>query len=179
MFFKDTTVAIDQSIQQSMYQGLTSEADGIDLRIEMNWILYGNTFKKPLGHWVVVRSFDVASQSKYFNRYSREGVLGPAHNFTDIMVRARRVPTHKTANEMMVLKPVDIVNDGFTYYFEWTVPIIAGSQIYELDVKDNATKPLTYNFVEKYDVVKVLPYRLENGNVQYIAAITESDNITY
>ena len=179
MFFKDVTVAIDQSIQQSMYQGLTSEADGIDLRIETNWILYGNTFKKPLGHWVVVRVFDTSSQSKYFNKYSREGILGPSHNFTDYLVRSRRVSTHKTANEMDVLKPVDIVQDGFTYYFEWTVPVNAGSQIYEIDAKDHATKPLTYKFVEKFDIVKTLPYRLENGNVQYIAAIAESDNITY
>lgn len=179
MFFKDETVAIDQAIQSSMYPGMESEADGIDLRIEMNRILYGSTFKRPLGHWVVVRVFDTSSKSKYFNVYSREGILGPAHNYTDHLVRARRVSTRKSANEMDVLKPNDLVNDGFTYYFEWTVPVNAGSQIYELDVKDHTHKPVTYKLVEKLDVVKTLPYRLENGNVQYIAAIAESDNVTY
>jgi hypothetical protein len=179
MFFKDITTSIDQSIQSSMYPGMESEADGIDLRIEMNRILYGSTFKKPLGHWVVVRVYDVSSRSKYFNQYSREGILGPAHKYTDYLVRSRRVSTHKTANELDIIKPNDVVDDGFTYYFEWTVPVNAGSQIYEIDAKDHAVKPTTYKLLEKYDVVKTLPYRLENGNVQYISAITESDNVTY
>jgi len=177
-FFKDITTEIDSNIRNTYYPGLDSEADGIDLRIEMNRILYGSEFKKPLGHWVVVRVFDTSSQSKYFNTYSKEGILGPAHNFKDYLVRARRVPTSK-GNELEVLKSVDIVNDGFIYYFEWTVPINAGGQIYEIDTKNHATKPTTYIFTEKYDVVKTLPYRLENGNIQYISAITESENVTY
>ena len=176
--FKDTTVGVDAGIQKTFYPGMASEADGIDLRIEMNRILYGSTFKRPLGHWVVVRVYDVTSQSKYFNKYSREGILGPAHDFTDYLVRSRRVQRSK-GNEMDVLKANDIVDDGYIYYFEWTVPVNAGSQIYEIDAKDHAIKPLTYKLMEKHDVVKTLPYRLENGNIQFISAIVESDNITY
>jgi len=176
--FKDTTIGVDTAIQKTFYPGMESEADGIDLRIEMNRILYGSEFKRPLGHWVVVRVFDPASKSKYFNVYSREGILGPSHDYIDFLVRSRRVPTSK-GNQIDILKAADIVGDGFVYYLEWTIPVNAGSQIYEIDAKDHKYKPTTYKLIEKYNVVKILPYRLENGNVQYISAVVESDNITY
>jgi hypothetical protein len=47
-FFKDTTTDVDSQIQNSYYPGLASEADGIDLRIELNRILYGSTFKAQI-----------------------------------------------------------------------------------------------------------------------------------
>jgi hypothetical protein len=54
-----------------------------------------------------------------------------------------------------------------------------GDQIYELDVVDHTRVPDQYNFTEKYDVKRLHPYRLENGNVQYFAALSEFNNITY
>ena len=44
-FFLDPTSLTDEDIQNSYYPGLESEADGIDLRIEMNRILYGSILK--------------------------------------------------------------------------------------------------------------------------------------
>lgn len=179
MEFFDTTVSTDNAIQNTYYPGLSSEADGIDLRIEMNRMLYGTTFKKPLGHWVIVRVFDSSSRSKYFNPYTKEGVGGPSHDFVDILVRARRAPVRMARNSTDESKAADITQHTYEYYFEYDVPVRDGDQIFELDVLDHTNKPTSYNLVEKYDVSRVHPYRLENGNVQYMKAISRYNGITY
>ena len=178
-FFKDPTTEIDQDIQQIYYPGLQSEADGIDLRIEMDRILNGYGLKKPLGHWVVLRVFNPNAHSSYFNKYTKEGVMGPSREYVDVLLRSRRVPHRFTGNSLDNEKVGEISDLGYKYYFEWFVEVKPGDQIYEIDAKDHKLKPTTYKFTEKYDIKQVHPYRLENGNVQYIAAISEFNNISY
>ena len=178
-FFDDKTRHVDDELQSRLYPGLESEADGIDLRIEMNRILYGSTFKRPLGHWVIVRVFDGSSQSKYWNKYSKEGIMGPSHDYVDYLVRCRRVPVRLSRSSMDETKTADINLHKFVYYFEWDVPVRDGDQVYELDINDHTNKPTEYNFTEKFDVSRIHPYRLENGNVQYIAAACNLNNIVY
>ncbi len=178
-FFKDTTVATDNAIQHTYYSGLSSEADGIDLRIEMNRLLYGTTFKKPKGHWVIVRHFSKTDHSKYYNKYTKEGILGPARNYTDTLVRTKREPTRLSSNSLDDVKAGIITQHQYEYYLEHTVDIKDGDQIYELSVLDHASKPSSYTFTEKYDVSRVHPYRLENGNVQYYKLVCDYNNITY
>lgn len=167
----------DEFIRESLYQ-TTSEADGIDLRIELNWLLHGNGVQKPKGHWVVVRHFDRSERSKYFNRHSKEGVGGPPHPYTDYLVRTRRMPYPRT-DTIDSLKVGDIFGDKFIYWFEYTVSIHAGDQVFELDVTDHKYQPTSYEFDEKYEIKRLHPYRLENGNVQYYAALCELDHIEY
>jgi len=178
-FFKDRTTKVDDQIQSTFYPGMDSDADGIDLRIELNRILYGSYGKHPLGHWVIVRVFDRDNRSDYFNNYTKEGIMGPAHPYKDYLVKVRRVASRLTRNSTDELKPADIAGDKFSYYLEWTVPIKAGDQIFELNVKDHTNKPEDYKFVYKYDVSRIQEYRLENGNVQYIEAIGTYSAITY
>lgn len=169
----------DAYIRSTVYPGLANtEAEGIDLRIEMNYILYGNSFRKPLGHWVVLRHFNRAAHSDYWNNVSKEGINGPAHPYTDYLIRSRRIPYPRNDTEN-ASKAGDIFSDKLVYYFEYNVNISMGDQIYELDVTDHKNQPTTYNFTEKYDVKRLHPYRLENGNVQYFAALGEYNNITY
>jgi hypothetical protein len=171
--------SIDEAIRSTVYPGLANtEAEGIDLRLEMTYILYGNAFKKPLGHWVVLRHFDRSQHSNYWNPISKEGVNGPAHPYTDVLLRTRRIPYPRNDTEN-VSKAGDIFSDKLVYYFEYDVSISMGDQIYELDVVDHTRVPDQYNFTEKYDVKRLHPYRLENGNVQYFAALSEFNNITY
>ena len=178
-FFTDNTSATDSQLQDTLYPDLLSEADGIDLRIEMNRILYGSTFKKPLGHWVIVRVFDTSTRSKYFNRYSKEGIMGPAHDYVDHLVRTRRVPDSFGRSNIDEEKIAAMVDNKYIYYLEYDVPIRDGDQIYELDILDHTTIPTTYNFAGKYDVDRMHPYRLENGNVQYLSVVCKYNNITY
>jgi len=178
-FFKDTTVSTDNAIQDTYYPGLVSDADGIDLRIEMNRILYGTTFKKPLGHWVIARVFAGDEKSKYFNEFSKEGVGGPSHPYTDYLIRARRAPSRLTRSSIDGIKAGEITGHKFSYYLEYDVPLRDGDQIFELNVLDHTNKPTSYTFVEKYDIDRVHPYRLENGNVQYLQVVCKYNNVTY
>lgn len=167
----------DQFLRSSLYSGLPTEADGIDLRIEMNRILYGGPASKALGHWVILRSYNRLETTPYFNPTTKEGVGGPQHTFTDTLVRTRMVKGNGATD--VAFKAGDITFDQYTYYFEYTVSVKTGDQIYELDITDHTFKPTKYSFVSKYDIKRVNPYRLENGNVQYFAAIAEFSNITY
>ncbi len=175
--YSDQVISVNAFIRESMYSS-ASEADGIDLRIEMNWLLYGDGVNKPKGHWVIVRHFDRTLQSKYWNKFSKEGVGGPPHPFTDILVRSRRMP-YPRSDTSDYNKSAVIFSDKFIYWFEYTVEIHAGDQVFELDTKDHKVQPVTYNFDEKYDIKRLHPYRLENGNVQYYAALCELDHIDY
>jgi len=175
--FTDQVITTNEFIRESMYS-TTSEADGIDLRVEMNWLLYGDGVNKPKGHWVVVRHFNRTEKSKYWNKFSKEGVGGPAHPYTDYLVRSRRMPYPMTDTSDYT-KVGDIFSDKFIYWIEYTVNIHAGDQIFELNVVDHKVEPTSYKFDEKYNVKRLHPYRLENGNVQYYAALCELDHIDY
>lgn len=178
-FFIDPTHVTDEDIQSTYYPGMISEADGIDLRIEMNRILYGTVFKKPLGHWVIARVFDGSTKSKYFNEYSKEGIMGPSHDFKDYLVKARRVPSRLSRSKLEDEKSGELTQHRLSYYFEWTVPLRDGDQIFEIQNYDSITKPTEIILTEKYDIDRVYPFRLENGKVQYIQAVCKYNMITY
>ncbi len=156
----------------------TGLPDGVDLRSEIRTILYGSAVKNPLGHWVIVRNFDRTNTSEYWNKYSKEGVGGPAHPYTDVLLRTRRIPAPRNDTEFNA-KVGNIFSDQFVYYFEYNTTVQLADQIYELDVADHTNTPTSYNFTEKYDIRRVHPYRENNGNVQYYAVISEYSNITY
>lgn len=178
-WFRGQAATTDTFIKDTVYPGLPSDADGIDLRIEMNHILYGNSFRKPLGHWVNLRIFDRTRRSKYWNPISKEAINGPGLEYEDVLVRTRRVPYFRVLDMEENIKSATL-NEFYTlYYFEWNVPIKVGDQIYNIDVDDHTNKPTDYNFVDKQDIIRVHPYRLENGNVQYLVAYCELQHITY
>jgi len=174
----NTIAAIDNIIQNKYYPGLSSDADGIDLKIELNRILFGSDYKHPLGHWVVVRTFDDTERSKYFNNYSKEGIMGPPKVYTDYLLLSRRVPVRFQRTTTDTEKVANIVNDAFVYYFEHPVNIKAGSQIYEIDKPESIYRPENYKYTDKFEVVKIQDFRLENGRTQYHAAVCENTPIT-
>ena len=174
-FFKPVDVqGIDSYINNTFYQGLSSQGEGIDLRIEMNHILYGNAQRKPKGHWVILRSYDLCSPSQFYNKQTKEGVGGPAYNYTDTILRTRRVPKGLGVDP---LKAGNALDDAYIYYFEYNVNIKRGDHIIELFWNDHSIKPTITNDImtERYRVVSVHPYRLENGNVQYHSVNAEID----
>jgi len=180
-FFIDQTSLTDDEIQESFYPGMTSDADGIDLRIEMNRMLYGTMTKKPLGHWVIARVFSGDEKSVWFNEYTKEGIGGTNHPFTDYLVRARRVPGRFSRSQLNTDKIADIGQHKYVYYFEWDVPLRDGDQIYELKLNDHTNKPDINNLVFNYkeDIARVHHFRLENGNTQYIEVLCKYNNVLY
>lgn len=174
------TSSIDTWLNQSLYGGL-GQGDGIDLRIEMNRILYGGLGKTAKGHWVVLRAYDRSSPSSNYNKRTHEGVDGPAYNYHDTLLKTRRVPVSRRSDQLDANKAGITISDNYVYYFEWDVEVKLGYHIFELSLADhtNVPNPATLDFCEKYEIKRVHPYRLENGNVQYWAVIVEYDQIGY
>jgi len=174
------TTSVDTWLNQSLYGGL-GEADGIDLRIEMNRILYGGLGKKPMGHWVVLRAYDRSKPCSNYNKRTHESVGGPGYEYSDTLLRTRRVPVSRRSDQLDAIKAGITISDNYVYYFEWDVPIKLGYHIFELTLADhtNVPDPANLDFCEKYVIRRLHPYRLENGNVQYWAAVAEYDEIGY
>jgi hypothetical protein len=175
---------VDNYINQNVYFGTMTQGEGIDLRVEMNWILYGrNTFpiRKPKGHWIVYRRFDRTQKSQYYSERTKEGVGGPAYVYTDSLLRTRRVPTDKAGLPIDGLKLGGDITDKYLYYFEYTVVPKVGDQIYEIQWADHAITPTlgNINYTDRYVIKRVHDYRLEDGNVQYYVVSAQYDEVNY
>ncbi|MCK9429433.1 MAG: hypothetical protein M0R17_05475 [Candidatus Omnitrophica bacterium] len=162
----------------------TSSSEGIDLRQELNWILYGrsNPPRSPKGHWVVYRRYDQCSKSEFYSTRTHEGVGGPAYNFTDVLLRTRRVPSRKRADMLTPTKLGADIGDTYNYYFEYTVNPKMGDHIIEIDWPDHSIKPtdiLSLTFTCKYLIKRVHDYRLDNGNLQYYIISCDYDEVNY
>jgi hypothetical protein len=168
----------NQTLNSSLYGNL-GQGEGIDLRIEMNRLLYGYVNTLPKGHWVILRQFDRSKESEYFNKRTKEGVGGPAYEYKDILLRTRRVPIMTKRDTTSDIKPGVLEEDTFMYYFEYFIFPKIGDDIFELDIADHRYQPTSYNFIKRYRIKKVLPYRLETGNIQYHSTVTVQDQINY
>lgn len=182
--FNDPTT-VDTYVSSTFYKGEVVQGEGIDLRQELYWILYGkNNPPKRLakGHWVVYRRFDRCTTSEYYSNRTHEGVGGPAYVYADELLKTRRVPVDRKGTPVDPLKAgVDLV-DKYIYYFEYTVKPKRGDQIFEIDWDDHSVAPTdisSLTLVDKYSIMRIHDYRLENGNIQYYIASTELDEVRY
>jgi hypothetical protein len=181
-FFQSADVqGVDTYINTNIYGGMATQGEGIDLRLETNYILYGNANRKPKGHWVILRQYDRCQPSAYYNKRTKEGVDGPAYAYTDVLLRSRRVPIAFKGMPLDPLKAGQAQEDRFIYYFEYTVKPKRGDHIIELSIEDHSTIPTVSQSImaERYRIVASHPYRLENGNVQYYSAQAEIDETSY
>lgn len=176
------TSSTDNFLNTSLYGGL-GQGEGIDLRIELNRILYGSVGKRPKGHWVILRKFDMSTPSDNYNRYTHEGVGGPGHEYIDVILRTRRVPVSKRSDALEPIKAGVAIGDMYTYYFEYTVNPKIGYEILEPGPSfDHTTTSPNFTGITcqaKFTIKRVHPYRLENGNIQYWAAISEHDQVRF
>jgi len=172
---------VDTFLGTSLYSGL-SQAEGIDLRIELHRILYGSVTTRPKGHWITYRRYDPSTPSDYFNKRTKEGVEGPAYAYTDTYLRTRRVPVRKNVDDLTQQKPGMDIGDTYVYYFEYTVKPKIGDDIFELDLEDHSITSLTpcdYNFTDRYKIKRVHPYRLESARIEYWIVVAEYDEVNY
>ncbi len=176
-FFSSNQSSIDTYINTTAYPGITTQGEGIDLRVEMNGILYGNAANSPKGHWVILRKYDRSKPSIYYNKRTHEGVGGPAFVYTDSLLRTRRVPIAFKGHPLEPLKGGKSIEDRYIYYFEYTTYPKRGDHIIELSIPDHSVTPtITENIMaDRYRITAVQPYRLENGNVQYYSVQGEFD----
>lgn len=173
----------DDYINKSIYGGVINQGEGIDLRQEMRWILYGkNTFpaRNPKGHWIVYRRYDLSKKSSYYSERTHEGVGGPTYEYADELLRTRRIPVNKRNDSLQALKVGLDISDAYNYYFEYTVVPKMGDHIFEINWNDHAKTPtLAVPLIDRYLIKKVHPYRLDNGNIQYYIISCDYDEVSY
>lgn len=170
----------DTYINQSIYGGL-GQGEGIDLRVEMHALLYGGLGKVAKGHWVILRKYNRADPSSYYNSRSHEGVEGPAFTSSDALLKTRRVPISKVSEKLDFLKSGIDIQNAYVYYFEYTVNPKIGDDIIELSWDNHALTPDINTVIplEKFKIERTHPYRLEQGNVQYWLVVGKFDEVTY
>lgn len=174
--------SVDTWVQSTFYPSFITQGEGIDLRIEMQQILYGSSTRVPKGHWIVLRKYDFCSPSSNYHQATKEGVGGPAYNYEDILLRTRRVPLSKGSDSLTALKAGMDIGDRYIYYFTYDVSPKRGWHIMEIEWDNHAitpdvdTVPLSD---DRYLIKRVHPYRLENGNVQYWIVNAEYDEVSY
>jgi hypothetical protein len=176
---------VDNYIAGSVYREVSTQGEGIDLRLEMHWLLYGKEsfpMRVPKGHWVVYRRYDRSQKSLQYSERTQEGVGGPAFKYTDTLLRTRRLPTDRSGLPLDPTKVGLDISDKYIYYFEYTVVPAIGDHIFELVWDDHAKTP-TLNtsllYKDRYQVKRVHDYRLENGNVQYYITSCQYDEMSY
>jgi len=177
---QNNTTNTDTWINNSIYRGMGS-SEGIDLRLEVRAILYGDSIKTPKGHWIAYRNYS-NKESDSWSSITKEGVEGPAYEYTDITLRTRRVPVAKAREQLHVLKSGLDIGDSFVYYFDYTVIPKLGDDIFELSLVDHSPKSINinnYKYIEKYKIQRKHPYRLDNGNIQYWLVVAQYDEISY
>lgn len=172
--------SVDSWVNNTFYPSFLSQGEGIDLRIEMQQILYGSSTRLPKGHWVIYRRYDRCAPSQYYKRSTKEGVGGPAYRYTDILLRTRRVPLAKGSDSLNILKAGADIGDTYIYYFTYDLNPSRGDHIMELVLNDHSSRPTEIVFSEdRYLIKRIHPYRLENGNIQYWIVNAEYDEVSY
>lgn len=174
--------AVDSWVGNTYYPSFLTQGEGIDLRIEMQQILYGSPTRVPKGHWVILRKYDFTTASEYYHKATKEGIGGPAYAYQDILLRTRRVPVAKATDQLTPLKAGIEIGDNYIYYFTFDVNPKIGWHIMELDLSDHSTVP-DINTVtissDRYLIKRIHPYRLEHGNIQYWLVSAEYDEVSY
>jgi hypothetical protein len=172
----------DNYINKYAYNNVVTQGEGIDLRLEIHWILYGKESfppRVPKGHWIVYRKYDITKKSNSYSNRTHEGVGGPPYQYTDYLLRTRKVPI---PNPGLDPEKVGIILvDVWKYYFEYTFEPIVGDDIFEVDLKDHTLTPKIEDlkFTQRFSITASSDYRLENGNIQYYMAIGKLDEVTY
>jgi len=106
-----STNITDIHINRTVYGGVLTQGEGIDLRAEMHNLLYGSSGKKPKGHWVCLRKYNRNKPSKFYSYVTHEGVGGPAYEYTDSFIRVRKVPIRKDTDRIESIKAGALITD--------------------------------------------------------------------
>lgn len=179
-WFKNTTTQdVDSFINNTFYSGLSS-TDGINLRMEVNNIL--NDPIKGNGHYILYRRYDRSKTSEFYNPETKEGVNGPKNIYTDIIYKTRRVPYRLKGGSDSSLKPGQLIDDKFIYYFEYNVCPKRGDDVFELNLgteEQNTIPSITTKLLERYIINTVHPYRQYRGRVEYWLATCTFDEVQY
>jgi len=153
---------------------------GIDLRHELDDIL--NTY----GHWVMVRKYDTSTHSEYWDDELHEARGGPAWEYTDHIVRSRKV-IQRSGGVLSALEmpsPLGMISVPYVlYYLRWDVTaqgIGAEDELYEFQWDINR-KPGPDEAVDicdrKYAILESVDLLGDSGRREYYLCICRLDKV--
>lgn len=158
-----------------------SGSAAIDLRAEMDKILRGDGVVPAQGHWILYRRFDLTRHSVYWSEEYREAMGGPAWEYSEELLLTRH--TSMTRGMMpffeMHIAP-GVLGVGYrVYYLEYNVMPKKEDVIYELDVDDHSVKPAMVGLeaVQMFNILETVPYRGDNGRIEYWACLSREESI--
>lgn len=152
---------------------------GIDLRRELDSLLLS------YGHWVMVRKYDTGTHSEYWDSELREAVGGPAWEYTDHIVRARK-EIQRSGGVLSALEmptPAGLLTIPYvTYYLKWNAAGSIGNEdeIYEFPWDTDRTPgPLEVIDIcnRKYNILESVDLLGDAGRREYYLCVCRLDRI--
>lgn len=153
----------------------------IDLRREINAMLYGDTNTLPQGHWIIYRRYKIGEHSKYWDEDAQEALGGPKWKYTDKPIRATykigsSLSGSQTGSLTLVSSgiPGDFESENRVYIFEHCMHPKISDHIFEYhcEYPDNAAGFIEFARTHspvKYKLKNVEPIRVDNKIVYYLA----------
>ena len=115
-------------------------------------------------------------------RLKSVGRINSLYEMHDLMSKSMEILAPYKTDCLTTSDGIEFLNDKYLYYFEYTVKPKRGDQIFEIDWDDHSIAPTdisSLTLVDKYSIMRIHDYRLEDGNVQYYITSTEFDEIRY
>ena len=164
-------------VNTSLYPGSTH---GLDLRRWMDDIL------GEYGHYVMLRQYDTTKRSIYWNDITKESIGGPAWEYTDHIVRARKqvMTTGGVLSALEMPSPPGIITVLYTiYYLKWNSlnPMVKNDdEIYEFEwALDRAPNVDEVTCVLKYNILDAIDMLGDAGRKEYYKCICRQDIVGY
>lgn len=154
----------------------------INLREEFHDLLYGTTSMPQRGHWVVLRKFDMNTQSANYDEVYRTGVNGPAHPYVDTLYLTRRDPNYLPELAEASATPGILAGGKNLFFFEYNVKPTTNDQIFEIDWDNHLIKPTlskVFPYAEKFNLKEVFPHRGDAGRIEFWICIVYKDLVGY
>jgi hypothetical protein len=157
----------------------------MDLRAKLHTILFGDRGHPGEGRKVLIRSmidYCVCVKEEEGQKHREADPLcsickGDGFIYRDYVATAWKslidIP-RGILDAQGVRLPGMIDATGFSYYFEWDVPITKDDKIFEINLNDDGTMPLNLgdiNHLEKFQIKQLIILRADNGRVEYKQAI--------
>lgn len=166
---------------------------GIDLRVEMSKILYGDGKEKAQGHTIMLRKMDQVCpciQEERGQKYRKPDPKcsichGEGYTYSDVPVTAWRSEIGGNSNAVLSnleeATPGTVAINGFNYYFDYRLfgNIKSIDKIIEVSLGVDGSVPQNtgeVNYKEKFKIVQLIIYRADNGRVEFVKAACEKED---
>ena len=126
----------------------------INLRNEINALIYGDARTLPQARWIVLRIMRIGDYSQYWNPSTNEAVGGPKWNYDDFIIRAISRPGASLSmgasrslgtDKEDFLSGVDLTNKHvYAIAFSSELPRVPmiGDVVYEIDKYASIERPI-------------------------------------